>query len=217
MDVKADLLQIFPTDLQRIDWPEAGALNDDLKDALWKKRALDPKGVYRSNSSETWHSQDDVLSTTGEAGQMLADMFHQAFMQYASNYSNYKGELQMKLAAWAMMYSDRGYATVHTHPNCHFSGVYYVDVGEKVEDVTMATGVRIQPGTIEFVDTRPTGSVRAPGLNLQPAARIEPKDGRMLCFPHWLPHFVHPVVGDHVRIAIACNATILSFKESKNA
>lgn len=216
MDVTADILHIFPTDLQQIDWPKS-TLNERLKAELWKKRALDPDGVYRSNSAGTWHSKDDALSTLGTAGEELADMFNQAFLNYAGNFVTSPGEVTLRLAAWAMMYSDRGYATVHTHPNCHFSSVYYVDAGEKVEDTVMATGVRIQPGTIEFVDSRATGSTKAPGMNLQPAARVEPKNGRMLCFPNWLPHFVHPVVGDHTRIAISCNATVTSFKETSNA
>jgi uncharacterized protein (TIGR02466 family) len=214
MTAQVDILQIFPTELQQIDW-EASKLNVELESELWKKRALDPEGVYRSNAGGTWHSKDDVLSTTGKAGEKLADLFHSAFTQYAGRFATYKGELTIKLSAWAMMYSDRGYATVHTHPNCHFSSVYYVDAGAPAEDIVMATGVRIKPGTIEFVDTRAVGSVKSPGMNFQPGARIEPKNGRMLVFPNWLPHCVHPVVGDHTRIAISCNCTILNYVETK--
>jgi uncharacterized protein (TIGR02466 family) len=214
MDIKADRLQVFPTDVQKIDWPKS-SVNQDLKNELWKKRALDPEGVYRSNSATTWHSQDNVFTTCGSAGEELAEMFNSAFIQYAGNFTDQPGEITLKLAAWAMMYSDRGYATIHTHPNCHFSGVYYVDAGEQVKDEMMATSVRIQPGSIEFVDTRGTGNQKVPGLNLSPAARIAPKCGRMLCFPSWLPHFTHPVVGNHVRIAISCNATVIKFEQKE--
>ncbi len=213
-NVKADVLQVFSTDLQQIDWSNSG-LNQDLKNKLWKKRALDPEGVYRSNRSGTWHSKDDVLTTTGKAGEELGEMFHASFLKYAGTFATKPGQLTLKLAAWAMMYSHGGYATVHTHPNCHFSGVYYVDTSPEVQEKTMATGVQIQPGSIEFVDTRGTGSFQVPGLNLQPAARVVPKDGRMLAFPSWLPHFVHPVEGEGVRIAIACNATVLSFQQQE--
>lgn len=209
--VTADTLQIFPTEVNRIDWPETGEMHIALKQALWKKRALDPEGIYRSNSSATWHSQDDVLSSTGWAGEKLGEMFHQAFLGFASRYTSAKGELQMRLAAWAMMYSDRGYATVHTHPNCQFSAVYYVDPGQTSTEKVLATGETIKAGTLEFVDTRGVGSFQVANLHLQPAARIVPKEGRMVVFPSWLPHFVHPVEGDDVRIAIACNARILKF------
>lgn len=216
MDVKADVLQIFPTELQQIDWPNEG-LNQDLKNELWKKRALDPEGVYRSNAAGTWHSKDDILSTMGSAGEELGQMFHQACLKYAGNYvTKSGGELKIVLTAWAMMYSDRGYATVHTHPNCHFACVYYVDVGDPEEELVMATGVPITPGDIEFIDTRGGPSaIQVPGLVLQPAARVTPKNGRMLTFPCWLPHFIHPVSGDHTRIAIACNARILKYTPPK--
>jgi len=121
-NVKADVLQVFSTDIQQIDWSNSG-LNQDLKNKLWKKRALDPEGVYRSNRSGTWHSKDDVLTTTGKAGEELGEMFHASFLKYAGTFATKPGQLTLKLAAWAMMYSHGGYATVHTHPNCHFSGV----------------------------------------------------------------------------------------------
>lgn len=217
MDVKADLLQIFPTDVQQIDWHKDD-LNARLTAELWKKRALDPEGVYRSNAAGTWHSKDDLLTTTGKAGEELGEMFHKAFLKYAGNFvTKPGGELKLRFAAWAMMYSDRGYATPHTHPNCHFSGVYYVDTGSPGESQVMATGVPITPGDIEFLDTRGgPGAIQVPGMVLQPAARITPKSGRMLAFPSWLPHFVHPVRGDHVRIAIACNATVLAYTPPKD-
>ncbi len=76
----------------------------------------------------------------------------------------------------------------------------------------MADGQLIKPGMLEFQDTRGTGNVTVEGLVLSPAVRIEAKAGRMVVFPAWLPHFVHPVIGDDLRIAIACNCNILGYK-----
>ena len=206
---------IFQTDVRKTTEGE-GPFLEELKSALWKKRALDPEGVYRSNLSGTWHSKDDVLSTCGPAATTLADMLFREFKSYAGNFvSETGGSIELRLTAWCMMYDKGGYATVHTHPNCHFSGVYYVDVGPEVEDAVMATGVSVKPGSIEFVDTRGTGSLQVPGLNLSSAARFAPKNGEMLIFPSWLPHFVHPIATDYTRIAIACNASILRYTPPK--
>jgi hypothetical protein len=76
----------------------------------------------------------------------------------------------------------------------------------------MATGVKVRPGDIEFLDLRGgPGTQQIQGLNMNPGIRIEPKPGMMLVFPSWLPHFVHPVTGDTERVAVACNATMTKY------
>ena len=161
--------------------------------------------------SGTWHSKDDVLETCGRAGEKLADIMFKAAMEYAGWFATHPGgNLEMKLSAWAMMYAKGGYATVHNHPNCQFSAVYYVAGGHESEEKVMATGDTITPGSIEFIDTRGAGMTSIKGLNFSPVARIVPKAGRLLVFPSWLPHFVHPVDTDD-RISIACNIRILKY------
>lgn len=208
VDVRVDMLDIFSTRVQQTDFP-FDSFNSTLRSEILGMRDSDPDGIYRSNQAGTWHSKDDLLQTL-PSGQELSAMFFDCFRQYASTFANQPGQLKMKLSAWAMVYSNGGYATVHTHPNCHFSAVYYVDSGPQPEEVT-ATGAAIQAGDIEFVDLRNAGAFKVPGLNLQPAARISPKSGRLIVFPSWLPHFVHPVRGDSLRIAVACNARILQY------
>jgi uncharacterized protein (TIGR02466 family) len=205
-------LMLFPTFCSVRDWEgDIAKLNEDLRLHIWKQRALNPEGVYRSNSAGTWHSDDFLFRWTGKAGEALHAMFGKHFVNHAEQFAPVKGgKYKLSMRAWAMVYTDRGYATVHNHPNCHLAGVYYVR--NPVEDpLTMATGVKVRPGAIEFMDTRGAGMHQVVGLNLAPAARIAPQEGRMLAFPSWLPHFVHPVVGDKERISIACNCTIESY------
>ena len=192
--------------------------NERLKLALYKMRADDSEGIYRSNLAGTWHSKDTVLHDTGAIGKELGAMFHQVTSAVAKQHQDtgVGGEYAWTFIAWCMMYRDRGYSSPHTHPNCHFSSVYYVDAGEdeEAEELTMATGVRIRPGTFECLDNRGINQ-QAPGLNLQPGFRVNPKSGMMVAFPSWLPHFVHPVRGDHERICISCNATVTKFTPEK--
>lgn len=212
----------FPTYLVSIDFGFEGieAFNLDLAMALYRMRSKDPEGIYRSNMSGTWHSTDTVLKDCGKEGSQLARMFHNAFTALARRFAvnpHPKDQYEMKMAAWAMMYRDRGYASPHSHPNCHLSGVYYVDVGEPQEAQKLATNVNVVPGTLEFFDTRyGVGQQQVEGHTLNPSFRVAPKAGRMMVFPSGLPHFVHPVMGDGERIAVACNATItkyIPFKE----
>lgn len=220
---KVQLSPVFPTWAGIYQWTTTPSgmpieeFNQKLKLTLYKMRADNPGGIYRSNVAGTWHSTDTVLKDCGEIGDELGKMFHHVMGSVAFQHgADPNGEYAWKFAAWCMMYRDRGYATPHTHPNCHFSGVYYVDVGADEEaELTMATGVKIKPGAFEAIDTRGVNS-SAPGLMLQPGFRIAPKVGQMIAFPSWLPHFVHPVQGDHERICVACNGSVLKYTPKKD-
>lgn len=199
----------FPTFVATAIYPEHERLNAELKKKIYAKRELDPKGLYRSNAAGTWHSDDHILEWSGDPGKELQKVFYTAFAGIADQHGGQPGgTYNMRLSAWAMVYGDRGYATVHTHPNCQFSAVYYVDTGPEVDEITMATGVRIRPGDLEFVDTRGSYGHQIKGLYLQPSFRIRPEPGLVVAFPSWMPHFVHPVRGDGDRISIAANANV---------
>jgi uncharacterized protein (TIGR02466 family) len=209
---------VFPTNVLLRDWVDREAMNKDLKEQIWRQRALDPEGIYRSNKAGTWHSNDAILETTGPSGAMLKMMFGEAFKTWGETMGLKveEGEgVKLRLQGWAMIYSDRGYAAVHTHPNCHVSGVYYVDNTSQEQEQIMATGVPVLAGDIEFVDTRRGGGHQLSQIRLNPSAIFGYKTGRMVTFPSDLPHYVHPIVGPGERIAVACNGTFLFDKETK--
>lgn len=202
------LMSAFPTYVGIKTYKNVEELNSKLRTAIYRQRGEDHEGMYRSNTAGTWHSDLKLLDWIGEP--KLADMFADNFRAYTRSLGTKDGsEIGLKLQAWAMLYKDGGYATVHNHPNCHFSGVYYIDNASDGDDRVMVTGAKYHPGDIEFVDSRATGGYQFPGINFLPAFRVTPRAGQMLIFPSWLQHFVHPVIGDKDRMCIACNATIV--------
>jgi uncharacterized protein (TIGR02466 family) len=183
------------------------AFNDRLRTKIYRNKGQNPDGTTRSNTAGTWHSDVDLLKWINEPA--LAGIFQRTVLDYLNVYNiDPTDEVGLTLAAWAMVYETGGYSTVHTHPNAHFACVYYVDNPEQIE-TTMTTGVRLCPGEIEFVDTRGAQGMLPGTINMGTSFRLNPKAGDMLIFPAWLPHFVHPLVGDKDRICIACNATIV--------
>ena len=205
-----NVITAFPTYIMTRQWegPELERFNDAMVHQIMLKRIADPDGIYRSNASGTWHSDTELLKWSGDAGKQMTKMWGECFHQYCDVLGGKKGgQYEVRMSAWAMMYQDRGYATPHTHPNCHFSGVYYVREGAP-RDLVMVTNARVRTGELEFVDTRGQAGHQIMGLNMQPTVRITPKPGLMVIFPQWVPHFVHPVVGDEPRISISCNATL---------
>jgi len=204
----------FPTWMvaSRFEGPEVEALNQRILTGCYRKRIADPTGIYRSNAAGCWHSDDHILKYLEEDGQVLGQMFFQSFNKLLTQFGAAKGgSAKLQLTAWAMMMSHGGYSTTHTHPNCLFSGVYYVAAGPEKPAKTMATGAHVKPGSIEFMDMRGARDIQLPGLVLTPQMRFAPKNGLMLVFPSNLPHFVHPVEGEGDRLSIACNAKLLEY------
>ncbi len=218
---KSEVMTAFPTYIHRVEHHFKGIekFNSGLALALYRMRSDDPDGIFRSNQSGTWHSKDTVFTDTGEFGKQLQQMFYKSFEKLAGYYIKPESAgkaLSLRMQAWAMMSRNGGYASPHSHPNCHFSGVYYVDIGEPQEAQQLATNVMVTPGSIEFIDTRyGVGQQQVPGFSFNPSFRSAPRAGRMFTFPSGLPHWVHPVKGDGERIAISCNATIAKLEKRK--
>jgi uncharacterized protein (TIGR02466 family) len=182
------------------------------------RRIKDPVGIYRSNTAGTWHSDTKLLDhPRKKANETLFRMFGRGFNQLATQHGVAQDTvMSWRLQAWGMMYSDRGYATVHNHPNCHFAGVYYVDAADDADspEKVMATGVKRRAGDLEFVGPHAHSQQAPRGLNLQGAFHVTPQPGMMVLFPAWLNHFVHPVEldEDDTRISIACNGTLVKIE-----
>lgn len=201
---------VFPTYMGRRNWEGTKEFNERLRLKIYRNKGNNPEGTTRSNTAGTWHSDVNLLTWIDEP--LLIQMFQRTVLDYLQVYHvDPKDEVGLRLAAWAMVYNEGGYSTVHTHPNAHFACVYYLDNPPQIER-RMTTGVRLLPGEIEFVDTRGAQGMLPGTINMGTSFRLNPQEGDMLIFPAWLPHFVHPMVGDKDRICIACNATIATHK-----
>jgi uncharacterized protein (TIGR02466 family) len=208
------IVAAFPTEIGIKKFDGTEALNSRLRTKIYKNRGEDPTGMYRSNTAGTWHSDTNLVDWIDEPE--LMTMFAETFRAYVSTHGvKNDSEVGFKFQAWAMLYQDGGYATVHNHPNAHFAGVYYIDNASDGDGRTMVTGSKSHPGDIEFVDSRAVGGYQFPGLRFQPAFRLSPEAGQMIIFPAWLQHFVHPVIGTEDRMCIACNASIASHTPKK--
>jgi len=94
---------------------------------------------------------------------------------------------------------DRAYNGIHNHPDCTWSGAYYVSLGERIGDDPLN-------GIIEFLDPRMgVNWVQLPGQPFGSQLQINPEAGTMVVFPSWMHHWVHPFHGTGERISIAFN------------
>ena len=100
---------------------------------------------------------------------------------------------------WANVNPPGGYNRPHLHPNCLFSGVYYIKAPKN-------------SGVLKLIDPRAGAQVvmprRKPG-ELPPQFRRDvnypPIDGRIIMFPAWMWHEVETNRSAEVRISVSFN------------
>ena len=100
---------------------------------------------------------------------------------------------------WANVSRNGDYNSAHNHPNCLWSGIYYVAAGTPEPDTQFN-------GRLELLDPRAGANMMYLADTLLHARYlITPTPGLMILFPSWLNHLVHPFFGTGERISIAFN------------
>lgn len=191
----------FPTPIYRHHWPASGDLNEALKTLILARRAASPS-TARSNVGG-WQSGHDLMSwgdpRLAELGQCINEAFGAAM---EAEIGTRAFTCKLAVTAWANVNGSGDYNRHHTHANNHWSGVYYVDLGQPDPGV-------IPNGAIEFLDPRPAvGVYDLPGVQSVSTWTIQPAAGEMLLFPSWLRHGVLPFRGSGERISIAFNLRV---------
>ena len=152
------------------------------------------KGIKRTNM-KGWHSETDMHKIpvfkplVNELFKMQNEIFKEEFLTSEPILGN----------MWANINPPGGYNRPHLHPNCHYSGVYYIKAPKK-------------SGQIVFNDPRtashmvmPNRIKETPPSHLWREIRVDPLEGRIIIFPAWLWHCVEPNLSEEIRISVSFN------------
>ncbi len=193
-----DISGIFAVPLFSRIWPDAAAVNGELKRLILERAP--PRSDRAWSNVGGWHSPADLHSWGGPAVQQLVGWISAATKEVTmATGAPGRFEGDFTLWAWANLLRSGGYNMVHDHARAGWSGVYYVEPGEDDPDNPLA-------GQIEFLDPRNgASSHHLPGKPFDTPVRIKPEAGRMMVFPGWLKHYVHPYAGRSERISISFN------------
>lgn len=108
------------------------------------------------------------------------------------------------IESWYHVTENGGYHDAHSHPNCSWCGIYYLDPGE--------SNLGERNGVNRFYDPRVNADHYSdPGtayLAGQGVWDFEPKEGQIIFFPSYLKHAALTYFGEKNRIVIAFNAVI---------
>ncbi|MEL6371153.1 MAG: TIGR02466 family protein [Pseudomonadota bacterium] len=210
--IKECLAYIFPTPLALHQWPDSDALNAELAAVVKEaEAAAEPASPHKAKSNVGgWHSDvrfihrdEPCLARLRARITTLADEFTGAMVADPTRFD-------VTIEGWANVLRDGSYNSLHMHPGCTWSGVYYVTDAGLPPDPQNPSPEDIL-GTIEFLDPRP-GAVASvmPENRMERRSVFNPPAGAMIMFPSWLQHMVHPYRGDGERISVAFNVKLQS-------
>lgn len=195
----ADVTQMFFVPMLNYLWPESDALNSELRQHILAQEEVSP-GQSKTNIGG-WQSTEDFQKWTGDAGQTLIEravaLVNHATAQLFQHYGASE-EISWKLAIWANINRRGQYNQLHIHPGATWSGVYYVDAGDRAAD---------QPhnGSLSFISPNLAAAASFFPKSLPNRIAVAPETGRMVLFPSYLQHLVHPYWGERPRISVAFN------------
>lgn len=206
---------LWPVPMGRHRFDRAAEVNPVLARVFKALRATDVQASHGS----FYASADDLLQRVDlpEFGSLL--QFIAASLQATAQQANAgvwpegRHDLQLALTGvWFQIQNGASFHDVHTHGNCSWSGVYYVQV-----DPTEQRQANPQFGELN-------GATRfySPMFPLLGGAHIDmgnawlqqatldvlPQEGELVLFPAFLPHKAMPYVGERDRIIVSFNAQI---------
>jgi uncharacterized protein (TIGR02466 family) len=200
VQLRNHLMMAFATPVVAYPWPDSDELNRELAElVLADERKSD--GVSRSNVGG-WHSATDFLDRDAapiRTPRQRVMSITAAITRAVTVASDAPRTFNCRIDGWANVSRHGHYNSVHSHPNCLWSGSYYVSAGEPDPDTRFN-------GRLELIDPRAGANMLAPeSSTLQTRYLITPTPGLMVLFPSWLNHLVHPFFGRGARISIAFN------------
>lgn len=208
---------LWPVPLEIQRFPDAASINPVLVRAFSAVR-LALEGEQRQHF---FASPDDLLSRIELPEFSSLIQFIAGAVQAVAKQVNAQawpaGKLSLDLrfaGCWFQIQNGQAFHDVHTHGNCSWSGVYYVQIDAAKERAA-------HPGLGEL-----NGATRfyGPYSQFQAGAYmdmgnaylqkntvdIQPEDGMLVLFPSYLPHKAMAYEGDKDRIILSFNVQINS-------
>ena len=152
------------------------------------------QGVKKTNMNG-WHSTTDMH--TKLEYKVLVDELYK--MQHEIFQEEWLDRKPMLGNMWANINYSGGYNRPHVHPNCLFSGVYYVKTQPQCGELVVNDP---RPGIQTMMPVRKSGQ---PPKHLWREAHFDPVQGRIIMFPAWLWHCVEPNKSNDIRISVSFN------------
>lgn len=185
--------------------PDADTLNPALSTLILARRAAGQEAKFSNVGG--WQSHPDILDRDDACVRTLRRhivTLIRFVMAIPADGDATRVDGELGLVGWANVNREGDFNRVHDHPGAHWSGVYYVSLGDPDPGSEMN-------GAIEFLDPRPSANMPIPGFRTGSALAVAPVAGEFVLFPSWIQHYVMPFRGGGERISVAFNANVRGY------
>lgn len=215
MQNSQDLKMLWATPLLHKTFPDHKTVNAELSQLFYAQKAADPNAkssVYSSPDDLLQRYQNNVMSSLFQF--ISASVFEVSSQVNAAIWQQANaGQLNMHVVgAWFQIQNKFGFHDIHSHGNCSWSGVYYVQIDDN-EARQKHPQLGQQNGITRFYSPRfdLLGGAHMDMGNayLQDShTDVQPEEGTLIVFPSWLNHKALPYDGEKDRIIISFNAQV---------
>lgn len=206
----------WPVPMARHRFAQAAEVNAVLARVFAAMRATDPGNTP---GSRFYASRDDLLQRVDlPEFQALVRFIAQALQSTvkeanAGVWPAGRHGLQLELVGlWFQIQNGAAFHDIHTHGNCSWSGVYYVQI-DPPDVRTQHAELGAQNGATRFYSPLfpLLGGAHMDMGNAwlqQATLDVAPSEGELVLFPAFLPHKALPYSGEKDRIVLSFNAQI---------
>jgi uncharacterized protein (TIGR02466 family) len=205
-DFQKSVSMLFGTPFVSYQWPDSDELNKELAALLLLKETEDKDGIGTRSNAGGWQSPGNLITWPEPCIQKIKERMEAMVFGLTEQILRQDGRersFTLLIDAWGNINRNGDYNVVHTHPNAMWSGVYYVQPGKPDKSLPYS-------GLLELLDPRESANyIQIQNTVLDARTFIENVAGRMVLFPSWLKHMVHPFIGEGIRMSIALNANVV--------
>lgn len=211
----AALQQHWPVPLAVHRFERAAEVNEVLARVFLAMRATDPQAP----AGRFYASADDLLRRIDLPEFQALLQFIAASLQTTAQQANAgvwppgRHGLQLELTGvWFQIQNGAAFHDIHTHGNCSWSGVYYVQIDPPEQRQAHPELGALNGATRFYSPMFPLlggAHIDMGNAFLQQATLdVSPNEGDLVLFPAFLPHKAMPYAGERDRIIVSFNAQI---------
>lgn len=206
-------MNVWATPLFVAQLPDHEFLKDALLDVVYQQKSAQSTAIQSLIAPSAKHalheSTLDFLEIENATVMEIKRTLEELVLEVASslNQSHWPADVEADahiIESWYHVTQNGGYHDAHSHPNCSWCGIYYLEPGDSA---TEGKG-----GVNRFYDPRVNAEHYSdPGtayLASQGVWDFIPTEGQVVVFPSYLKHSALPYFGDKDRVVIAFNCTI---------
>ena len=207
---------LWPTLFGSFYNPDHSKIKPDIIKYIKEYEIDNPSGRKSGENFKLYESNYDLHFQKNNALQSLfKDFMLKSFYATAKeankDYFNINTKFQLGVTytdSWFIHYEKGGFVIPHTHGQCSWCCVYYLQIGK---DSTQKNGGTYFQKPTQSRGTQDFGSYYNKFLHVD----FQPEEGKMYIWPSHIMHGSYPYEGEEDRIVISANAQVSIMKDGK--